>query len=358
MQLRKMLASAVLLVSTLLGVDSIGSLAEEKFDLKDFPIPIGLIRPAIPEGNAVTKSKVELGRMLFNDKRLSIDSSVSCGSCHVDAASFGDGKKTSVGSRGQLASRNTPTVLNVAYFSSFNWDGAAKSLEEQAEFALLNQKEMGGSRETILQLFLSDAVYSDLFRKAFGSVSFRNGVAAIATYERTLLHADSPFDRYLFCGDAAALSETAKRGYKVFLDKGNCIVCHQIQHWSLHPFGPDEALFTDNRFHNLGIGFDQQTIDPGRYAITHEPDDFAAFKTPSLRNVALTSPYMHDGSLATLESVVEFYAKGGVPNKNKDPGIQRLRLTTEDKAALVEFLKSLTGSTRQTKRGDCKGEQK
>jgi cytochrome c peroxidase len=165
------------------------------------------------------------------------------------------------------------------------------------------------------------------------------------------LYANSPFDRYLFCGDETALSVPEKRGYKVFLDKGNCIVCHQIEHWSLHPFGPSFATFTDDRFHNLGVGMDKPDVDSGRYAITGDKDDFGAFKTPSLRNVALTSPYMHDGSLATLEKVVDFYAKGGIPNENLDPGIQRLKLTVDDKADLVEFLKSLTGSAEPV--GKC-----
>ena len=316
----------------------------ERSELAAFPVPLGLIRPAIPPDNAVSVLKVRLGKLLFNDKRFSADGLVSCGTCHPAETTFTDGLPLSNAANGKRTTRNTPTVLNVAYFSHFNWDGKAGSLEEQALIALLNPDEMGSSEQKMRAIISADPTYMTLFAEVFGTTSAADAVSAIAAYERTLLYANSPFDRYLFCGDSSALSESAKRGYRVFLDKGNCIVCHQIEHWTLHPFGPNYAVFTDDRFHNLGVGMDKPVKDAGRYTISGDKDDFGAFKTPSLRNVALTAPYMHDGSLATLEDVVDFYDKGGIPNENLDPGIQPLDLTARDKSDLVEFLRSLTGS--------------
>jgi cytochrome c peroxidase len=338
----------------LLGSSGHFTRADDSSEMKVFPIPVGLVRPAIPSDNPITQAKVDLGKLLFNDKRLSSDGNVSCATCHISNAAFADGLPVSTASHGQVQKRNTPTIFNVAYFSTFNWDGAAATLEQQAKTALLNPHEMGASEDKVLEILSSDSSYAALFSAAFGSVSLANAMSAIAAYERTLLYANSPFDRHLFCGDDNALSNPAKRGYKVFLNKGNCIVCHQIQHWSLHPFGPDVALFTDDRFHNLGVGMDKPSPDLGRYAITQDKDDIGAFKTPSLRNVALTSPYMHDGSLATLEEVVEFYVKGGNANEHRDPGIEPLRLTDQDKLDLVEFLKSLTGSDHQIELNKCR----
>jgi cytochrome c peroxidase len=332
------------LVACLIAVGVSDAPAAERSDLSAFPVPLGLIRPAIPPDSPITVLKVQLGKLLFNDTRFSADGLVSCGTCHQAEAAFVDGLPLSTASNRQRTTRNTPTVLNVAYFSHFNWDGKASSLEEQALTALINPGEMGSSEQKMRAIVTADPTYATLFAKVFGTTSPANVVSAIAAYERTLLYANSPFDRYLFCGDGGVLSESAKRGYRVFLNKGNCIVCHQIEHWSLHPFGPNYAVFTDDRFHNLGVGMDKPLKDPGRYAISGDMEDFGAFKTPSIRNVALTAPYMHDGSLATLADVVDFYAKGGIPNENLDPGIQPLDLTASDKADLVEFLRSLTGS--------------
>ena len=335
--------------STLVGYSTVMS------ELGAFPIPPGLMRPYIPENNALTRAKVELGRLLFNDKRLSGDDQVSCGTCHLREAAFADGKPSSNAVFGQHTRRNTPTVLNAALFQHLNWDGKAESLEDQAKTALLNPLEMGSREQRISSVLLRDAAYTPLFKTIFNDSSIDNVVFALAAYERSLLYANSPFDRYLFCGEKSAISNAAKRGYKVFLNKGNCIVCHEIQHESLHPFGVRQASFTDDRFHNLGVGFDTGSSDLGRYEITGEPDDVGAFKTPSLRNVALTSPYMHDGSPPTLEAVVDFYDRGGVANENRDPGIRPLHLGLEDKADLVEFLRSLTGAPYDPKFQACGG---
>lgn len=200
--------------------------AADRSELSAFPVPLGLIRPPIPKDNPITRVKTQLGKQLFNDKRFSQDGQVSCGTCHQAEAAFTDGLPLSNAVSGQRTTRNSPTVLNAAFFSNFNWDGKASSLEEQARIALLNPREVGSSEERMLSIISGDPTYADLFAAAFGSVSLENAVSAMATYERTLLYANSPFDRYLYCGGGEALSESAKRGYRVFLDKGNCIVCH------------------------------------------------------------------------------------------------------------------------------------
>jgi cytochrome c peroxidase len=324
-------------------------------ELAAFAVPLGLVRPYIPENNQLTREKVELGKLLFNDTRLSADNQVSCGTCHPRETAFTDGKPLSNAVFGQHTRRNTPTVLNAALFQHFNWDGKAKSLEDQAKIALLNPEEMGTTEDRISSILLNDRTYSSSFERVFGSSSLNNAVLAIASYERSLLYANSPFDRFLFCDEKTAISNAAKRGYKVFLDKGNCIICHQIQHESLHPFGVRQASFTDDRFHNLGVGVDVASSDLGRYEITGDSDDIGAFKTPSLRNVALTAPYMHDGSLPSLEAVVDFYDRGGIANENRDPGIRPLHLSAQDKADLVEFLQSLTGVPYDPQLHTCRG---
>lgn len=321
-----------------------GLLTAQGVSDQSFPIPLGLMRPYIPYANLLEPRKVNLGRLLFFDKRLSSDGRVSCGTCHNPAMAFTDNQRFSTAINGKFTTRNAPTILNAAFFDLLNWDGSSLSLELQARSALLNPKEMGMSEKSIISFLSSSHEYKDLFKEVFDEISLDKMVMAIAAYERTLLSGDSPFDRFMYTDDENAISILAKHGLEVFLNKGGCLVCHQIMHERLHPFGGRNAFFTDNRFHNLGVGMDKPSPDLGRYEITREPDDIGKFKTPILRNVALTAPYMHDGSLSTLEEVIDFYDKGGIPNSNLDPGIKPLNLSEHEKAALVEFLKSLTTS--------------
>ncbi len=297
------------------------ALAAGKFKLE---IPLGLdaFMPVPPE-NPLTPNKVSLGRKLFFDKRLSRDGSLACASCHVPENSFTDKNPVAVGVFGRRSSRRVPTLLNRGYGRAFFWDGRISTLEEQVLQPIVNPKEM--------DLPLEEAV-----ARLRPEVSSSTELAqALASYVRTILSGDSPYDRYL-AGDANALTEQQKEGLAVFRGQGNCTACH---------IGPN---LTDELFHNTGIGWkDGRFADPGRYLVTGDDADLGAFKTPTLRNVALLGPYMHDGSLATLEDVIEHYDKGGVPNPNLDIDITPLRLTATQKRALLAFLDALTGAVRE-----------
>lgn len=298
--------------------------------------PLGLPRPAIPEDNPITPEKVCLGKRLYFDKRLSIDDTVSCATCHDLRLAGGDGSPVSTGIRGQKGGRSAPPTLNAAYFTTQFWDGRAPSLEEQAKGPVVNPIEMGmPSHQFLVDKLKGIEEYRRAFQKVFGGdITVDNMAKAIAAYERTLLSGNSPFDRYMFGKDESALGGPAKQGLDIFKGKGGCAICHQIQ--------SDHATFTDNNFHNLGVGMDKP--DLGRYHVTKEEKDKGAFKTPGLRNIALTAPYMHDGSERTLEAVVEFYNQGGKNNPHLSTFIKPLNLTAVEKMALVDFLKSLTSS--------------
>ncbi len=284
--------------------------------------------------NPVTADKAELGRVLYFDKRLSSDGTISCASCHNPAMGFSNGVVFSPGVGGQLGSRNAPTIYNAAYSSLQFWDGRARSLEEQALGPVQNPLEMGNTLEGMLSNVSEIGEYAPAFEKAFGPgpITAEKVGMAIASFERTIVAGDAPYDRFK-AGDAAALSESAKRGLAVFEGKGRCVICH---------LGPS---FMDNQFHNLGVGTQNAKPDAGRMDFTKDEKDWAKFKTPTLRNVDKTAPYLHDGSEATLEAVVELYDKGGIPNKNLDPLMQPLQLTAEEKADLVTFMKE--GLTRE-----------
>jgi cytochrome c peroxidase len=305
-------------------------------------IPLGLISPTFPTGLPPLQEEVALGEELFQDKVLSQDSSVSCATCHIPRFGFTDRLPVSRGIGGAQGRHNAPTVLNVAFFESFSWNGRHASLEEQAVEALSNPKEMGLDLSKVGQRL--ERKYGARLRRLYGEVSTLAVAKVLGAYQRTLIAGDSPFDHYMFKKDENAISESAKRGFKIFLRQGRCIQCHVIRCEECHPFGGASAFFTNNRFHNLGVGFDKpdSLIDWGRAEVTGKPEDKGAFKTPTLRNVALTAPYMHDGSLATLDDVIEHYNKGGIPNPYLDPEIRPLHLSEREKKDLVEFLKSLT----------------
>jgi cytochrome c peroxidase len=308
--------------------------------------PLGLPPVPIPPDNPPTAETVALGRRLYYDTALSVDNTVSCASCHAPQFAFGDGRPVSIGVQGQKGTRNALTVINAAYFATQFWDGRAPNLEKQAEGPMTNPVEMGHTLAGVEKKLNADPSYRTEFKRAFGSdtITIEMVEKSLASFERTVVSGNSPFDRYFYGGDNKALSASARRGLEVFRDpkKGNCAVCHTI--------GDSYALFTDNKFHNLGVGVklgmtgETELIDLGRFVVTHSATDKGAFKTPSLRNVALTAPYMHDGSDKNLKEVIDFYVGGGNSNPYLDKEIHPLDfLSGQQRADLLEFLNSLTG---------------
>lgn len=309
---------------------------------------LGLPSPTFPAGQPPRPEEVALGKELFNEKGLSVNNSVSCATCHAADTGFAERRSISHGVFERVGTRNAPTLLNVAFMDTLNWDGQHATLEEQAISALIGPREMGLALTDLNERV--ESKYGARLRALYGTNSPASIARAVAAYERTLIAGDSAFDRYLYARDNNAISKSAKRGFEVFLREGRCVLCHTIRCDDCHPFGGKLAVFTDNRFHDLGIGFDKDgnTSDWGRWNVTHAPQDRGAFKTPTLRNIELTAPYMHDGSLETLEDVVEHYNKGGNPNVNLDPDIRPLHLSPTQKADLVEFLRSLTSIELKT----------
>ncbi|MBI1760999.1 MAG: c-type cytochrome [Acidobacteria bacterium] len=301
--------------------------------------PRGL--PPLPAEQRPTADAVALGRRLFHDPQLSGDNTVSCASCHRPDLHFTDGLSVAAGVGKQRGPRNTPTVLNAAYQPAQFWDGRAASLEEQAGGPIANPKEMNMPHADCVTKLNASADYRAEFAKVFGpgAITMPKLKLALASYERTLLSGNSPFDRYQYGSDKTALNASAVRGLAVFSDKqrGNCAACHLI--------GEQSALFTDGKFHNLGTGMNAQgeLSDQGRFAHTHVEAERGAFRTPSLRNVAKTAPYMHDGSLKTLKDVLDFYIGGGSSNPQLDPQIKPLTLTAQERSDLLAFLEALTG---------------
>jgi cytochrome c peroxidase len=322
---------------------------------------LGLSPLMVPDDNPQTAGKIALGRLLFNDTRFSANGSVSCASCHHAAKAFTDGLPVAIGINGQAGVRNAPTVVNAAFYQTQFLDGRASTLEEQALGPFVNPIEQGlTSHQTIVDVIRQDADYVQQFNQVFNvpadAVTINHVVKAIASYERTLVAGNSPFDRYYFGGDQSAISMSAARGSRIFRRKGNCANCHEIS-WN-------NALFTDNRFYNIGVGFKQlmpvlkeliagknpenvaltnlQRSELGRFKVTKTLADLGKFKTPTLRNIALTAPYMHDGSLKTLEEVIELYDKGGDNNRFIDAKIFPLNLTKQEKADLLAFMQTLT----------------
>jgi cytochrome c peroxidase len=308
------------------------------------PAPLGLDPVPIPPDNPQTPQKIALGKLLYFDPRLSDDGTIACASCHNPALGWSNGLSFAFGVRGQTGTRSAPTVLNAAYLDTLFWDGRARSLEEQAKGPLTNPIEMGvQDGAAIAARVAAVPAYKAQFDKVFGAsgVTFDNLVKAIAAYERTIVAANSPFDRYKYGGDKSALTPAQVRGLALFEDKDgpNCAKCHRFDDFS--------ALLTDLRFHNVGVGSDRPDPDIGREAVTGRPEDRGKFRTPSLRNIALTAPYMHDGRFATLGQVVDFYMGGGTKNPNLDPDIRPFKLTPDQKADLIAFLNALTGEVPQ-----------
>jgi cytochrome c peroxidase len=321
----------------------------------------------IPQDNPLTRAKIELGRQLYFDRRLSAGNEVSCADCHHPDYGYAKNTQFGVGIKGLTGGRNSPVAFNRIISKAQFWDGRAGSLEEQAVGPIQNPIEMGFTHEKAVALLKQIPGYKMQFVKIFGREPHIDDVGrAIASFERTLVTGESPYDTYerlrrfeetfeadledldalkedneeLFnrytelkkAAEANPLSESAKRGRDLFFStKSNCSACHV------------GVNFADELYHNLGVGMDKKEPDAGRFAVTKEPKDMGAFKTPTLRNIAQTAPYMHDGSQKTLLEVVEWYAKGGHPNKNLSEKIQKLELTQQDKEDLVAFMEALTG---------------
>ncbi len=338
-----------------------------------FAAPVGLPPVPVPKDNPITPEKVKLGDKLFHDTRFSTTGEVSCATCHDRTKGFGDALPVSEGINKLKGTRNAPTIINAAYLHTQFWDGREPSLESQSGQPFLNPVEMGlKDHEPILKIVRSDPDYPELFKKAFGKtvdqITMVEVKQALATFERTLISGDSPFDKYYFEGDKTAMSPAAIRGLEIYVGQGRCVSCHRIEQ--------TQALFTDNRFHMIGVSANQmpegldelsaavqevkekgtdiavlsnpRTSSLGRYAVTGDLTNIGAFKTPTLRNIALTAPYMHDGSHKTLKEVVQFYNNGGRLNET-DPvpellsgGIRPLNLTEEQQADLVAFMEALT----------------
>jgi cytochrome c peroxidase len=303
--------------------------------------PLGLPPVSIPAANPPTVATIALGRKLFYDPILSKDNTLSCASCHNPNIGFTDGRRITMGFGGQLGIRNAPTLLNAAYSPVQFWDGRAGSLEEQSADPMANPLEMNQTHQVSVAKVQANQEYRKEFAQAFGpgNVTIEKIQKSLASFERTLLSGDSPFDQYQYGGNKQALSPAAIHGLTIFEDpkRGNCAVCHTIN--------ANYALFTDGKFHNTGAGVNGagDFTDVGRFGQTKIEADKGEFKTPTLRNVALTGPYMHDGSLKTLSDVVDFYAGGGNSNPNLDKEIKPLILPAQDRADLVKFLEALTG---------------
>jgi len=356
------------------GVPGEGAITLEQIDawLAD-PRNHRIIEPELPLGlsqgvgqirglteNPLTRAKVELGRQLYFDTRLSADSTVSCASCHDPATGYTAHTRTGVGIRGQQGGRNSPVSFNRILSGPQFWDGRADSLEAQAVGPIANPIEMGFTHEGVVKRLSEIPVYARQFEKIFGALTIDRVGQAIAAFERVIVTAPSPYDHHeqllpfdkldqddiaedadlaakyaaaKAAAEAHPMSDSAKRGRELFFGKANCSACHV------------GANLADEKFHNLGVGMEAAEPDLGRFAVTKDEKDRGAFKTPTVRNVAVTAPYMHDGSQATLAEVVAWYDKGGHPNPQLSDKIKPLNLTEGERADLVAFLEACTGET-------------
>lgn len=309
--------------------------------------PLGLPSIPFPTDYPVNERVVELGRALFFDKNLSSSGKVSCASCHQPTKAFADGLAQGVGVYGRKTERNVPSLLNVAYRGLLFWDGFAATLENQVKYPMSHASEMNLHYLEATDYIRNRPEYADMFRAAFNAedVKFEHIARALSSYQRTLISGDTPFDKYYYGKDEQALSASAKRGLKLFLGKANCAACHTINN--------KNALFMDQQFHNTGVAYNRATrafADAGFGEIGYE-GQYGLFLTPSLRNIALTAPYMHNGSIATLKGVVEYYNNGGNKNPYLDHLIKPLRLTGQESDDLVNFLYSLNGNAQYSADG-------
>jgi cytochrome c peroxidase len=297
-----------------------------------FTVPLGLPPIPWPADNAYSPARVELGKILFFDGRLSSNGVVSCAFCHEPSHAFAASTPLSKGANGNPGVRHSPTLINRAWGKSQFWDGRAPTLESQVLVPVTNPDEMGMTAELVVQKLREIKGYAPLFAAAFGdsTITFERVAKALASFERTIVSGNSAYDRYL-AGDKSALTKQQKNGLDFFNKKGECAECHS---------GPN---FTTEKFANLGIGMDRAHPDPGQEAVTKKRGDWGKFKIPSLRDLGHRSPYMHDGSIKTLSEVLEMYAKGGLPNPHLDTRLTPFYLDEQTKQDLLAFLDSLNG---------------
>lgn len=300
----------------------------------ELKIPLGLPPLEIPADNPMTVEKIELGKMLYFEKRVSKDGTISCATCHDPQMAWAEHTPTSKGIHEQVGGRNSPTVINAAYAAAQFWDGRAATLEDQALGPVANPIEMGNTMEGMIQNLDAIPQYREMFQKVFGTGVTPEGFAkAVAAFERTVLSGDSPYDRFK-AGQEDALTDAQKRGLELFENSG-CADCHT------------PPLFSSYEYYNAGVGMDKETPDEGRKAVTGEDHDLGAFRVPSLREVANTSPYFHDGSAAALEEAVALMAAGGKDNPHRSvefDTVREAKLTPEQQKDIVEFLKALSGT--------------
>ena len=296
-------------------------------------VPLGLPPVPVPEDNPQTPEKIALGKLLYFDTRLSKDGTISCATCHDPEMAWTEQEATSTGIGGQVGGANSPTVINAAYAKKQFWDGRADSLEEQALGPIENPIEMGHSLDVLVKELAEIPEYKDGFQKVFGTEVTKDGIAkAIASFERTVLSGNSPYDQFK-AGDKDALTKSQKRGMELFEDLG-CATCHA------------PPLFSNYGYYNAGVGMDKDPPDAGRKAVTDKDRDLGKFRVPALREVANTGPYYHDGSVATLEEAVAIMAGGGKDSPKVSGMLKAIgeeKVSEQDKKDLVEFLKALSG---------------
>ena len=320
-------ASIIFLIVAVFGIS--GCSEDESISYR-LDLPAGFSQPEIPAENQLTKARIELGRKLFYEPLLSLDSTISCSSCHLQEKAFTDGLAISIGVNNALGMRNAPTLANIGYSNSFFHDGGVETLELQSQQPIFSVEEMNFSIAGFLDRIVDNPDYKTIFREAYNRQPDAYGISrAIASFERTLISGNSRFDQYYYQNDLSALSEAEKRGFNIFMSAENdCESCHQL------------PLFTNFEFENIGLY--ETYSDSGRARITHLTEDRGKFKVPTLRNIEKTGPYMHDGSLQSLEGVVNHFDAGGTGHPNQSSKVKPLGLTSQEKSDLVAFLLSLT----------------
>ena len=295
--------------------------------------PLGMDPPVIPEDNPMTVEKVELGKLLFFDKRLSGDNTISCSFCHNPQTAWTLHRANAVGIKNQEGERNIPSIINAAHYKEHFWDGRARGLEAQAVGPIQNPIEMGQNLDDLVAELAKVPAYVEKFKKVFGSEITKDNLAkALAAFERTILSGNSPYDKYK-AGDEKALNEAQKRGLELF-EKAGCSACHS------------PPLFSNHSYQNAGVGMDAKKVDEGRKAVTKKDSDLGKFRVPELREVPKTHPYFHNGSGKTLEDAVALMASGGKDNPNLSitlKAVREAKLTEKDRQDIIEFLKALQG---------------
>jgi cytochrome c peroxidase len=307
--------------------------SQEKSGIESFSleVPTGFPAPEIPEDNQLSNERVDLGKQLFYDTRLSANNSVSCATCHKQKLAFADSPPLSMGHNGKPGFRNAPTLANVAYQESFMMDGGVSSLALQSLAPIHDRDEMGFDINKVVTKLNEDNELKKMAKKAYDRDTLDAWVItrALASFQRILISGNSRYDQYAFQEKEEALTSEEKRGMELFFsEKTQCSSCHS------------DFNFSDGGFHNIGLY--KSYDDPGRERITNQAEDHGKFKTPTLRNIELTAPYMHDGSLTTLEEVIEHFNSGGINHQNLDPRVKALNLSQTEQSELIAFLKSLT----------------